>query len=80
MKALILAGGMGKRLRPLTDNKPKPMIPISNKPILEWQIMWLKSHNIREVVFCTGYMSENITEYFVDGEKFGVSIEFSNEE
>ena len=80
MKALILAGGMGKRLRPLTDNKPKPMIPISNKPILEWQIMWLKSHNIREVVLCTGYMSENITEYFGDGEKFGVSIEYSKEE
>ena len=80
MKALILAGGMGKRLRPLTDDKPKPMIPISNKPILEWQIMWLKSHNIGEVVLCTGYMSENITEYFGDGEKFGVSIEYSKEE
>ena len=80
MKALILAGGMGKRLRPLTDNKPKPMISISNKPILEWQIMWLKSHNIREVVLCTGYMSENISEYFGDGEKFGVSIEYSKEE
>lgn len=80
MKALILAGGMGKRLRPLTDDKPKPMISISNKPILEWQIMWLKSHNIREVVLCTGYMSENITEYFGDGEKFGVSIEYSKEE
>ena len=54
MKALILAGGMVKRLRPLTDAKPKPMIPISNKPILEWQINWLKSHNIRDIVLCTG--------------------------
>ena len=64
MKALILAGGMGKRLRPLTDDKPKPMIPISNKPILEWQINWLKSHNIRDIVLCTCYMGDNISAYF----------------
>ena len=80
MKALILAGGQGKRLRPLTDNKPKPMINISNKPILEWQIMWLKSHNIREIILCTGYMSENIIEYIANGEKFGVEIVYSKEE
>ena len=80
MKALILAGGMGKRLRPLTDDKPKPMIPISNKPILEWQIDWLKSHNIRDIVLCTGYMGDNISEYFGNGEKFDVNIEYSKEE
>ena len=80
MKALILAGGMGKRLRPLTDDKPKPMISISNKPILEWQITWLKSHDIRDIVLCTGYMGNNITEYFGDGGKFGVHIEYSKEE
>ena len=80
MKALILAGGMGKRLRPLTDDKPKPMIPISNKPILEWQINWLKSHNIRDIVLCTGYMGNNISAYFGNGEKFDVNIEYSKEE
>ena len=80
MKALILAGGMGKRLRPLTDDKPKPMIPISNKPILEWQITWLKSHNIRDIVLCTGYMGDIITKYFGNGEQFDVNIEYSNEE
>ena len=80
MKALILAGGMGKRLRPLTDDKPKPMIPISNKPILEWQINWLKSHNIRDIVLCTGYMGDNISEYFGNGEKFDANIEYSKEE
>ena len=80
MKALILAGGMGKRLRPLTDDKPKPMIPISNKPILEWQINWLKSHNIRDIVLCTGYMGDNISAYFGNGEKFDVNIEYSKEE
>ena len=80
MKALILAGGMGKRLRPLTDDKPKPMIPISNKPILEWQIDWLKSHNVRDIVLCTGYMGDNISAYFGNGEKFDVNIEYSKEE
>ena len=80
MKALILAGGMGKRLRPLTDDKPKPMIPISNKPILEWQINWLKSHNIHDIVLCTGYMGDNISAYFGNGEKFDVNIEYSKEE
>ncbi|MBH59284.1 MAG: nucleotidyltransferase [Thaumarchaeota archaeon] len=80
MKALILAGGMGKRLRPLTDDKPKPMIPISDKPILEWQITWLKSHNIRDFVLCTGYLGDNIIEYFGNGEQLEVNIEYSKED
>ena len=46
MKAVILAGGLGKRLKPLTNDRPKPMIEVLNRPILEWQIRWFKKHNI----------------------------------
>ena len=77
MNAIILAGGMGKRLRPLTDNKPKPMIEISGKPILEWQLLWLKSYDIKQIILCTGYMNENIREYFGNGEKLNMNIQYS---
>ena len=79
MNAIILAGGMGKRLRPLTDNKPKPMIEISGKPILEWQLLWLKSYDIKQIILCTGYMNENIREYFGNGEKLNMNIQYSIE-
>ena len=63
MKALILAGGYGKRLRPLTDDRPKPMIEILNKPILAWQLSWLKLNGIDDVVLCVGYRKEVIIDY-----------------
>ena len=62
LKAVILSGGFGKRLKPFTDTIPKPMIPIKNVPILEWQINWLKSHGFDEFILCTGYKSEAIVE------------------
>ena len=52
LKAVILSGGFGKRLKPFTDTIPKPMIPIKNVPILEWQINWLKSHGFDEFILC----------------------------
>ncbi|NOJ33010.1 MAG: nucleotidyltransferase, partial [Candidatus Nitrosocosmicus sp.] len=52
MKAVILAGGFGKRLKPITDNRPKPMIEILGKPIIEWQIKLLSKNNIREIIIC----------------------------
>lgn len=63
MKALILAGGYGKRLRPLTDDRPKPMIEILDKPILAWQLSWLKFNGIDDVILCIGYMKEVIIDY-----------------
>jgi mannose-1-phosphate guanylyltransferase len=63
MKALILAGGYGKRLRPLTDDRPKPMIEILNKPILAWQLSWLKLNGIDDVILCIGYRKEIIIDY-----------------
>ena len=76
MKAIVLAGGLGKRLRPLTDTTPKPMIPIAGKPVLLWQIEWLKRHGVDSFVLCVGYLRERITEFFGDGAKFGVRIDY----
>ncbi|WP_405030820.1 NDP-sugar synthase [Metallosphaera sp.] len=63
MKAVILGAGYGSRLRPLTNEKPKPLVEIKGKPILEWQINWLKKHGIKEIVITTGYKREMIMEW-----------------
>ena len=77
--ALILAGGKGERLRPLTDNLPKPMVRVCGKPILEHQVEWLKAAGATDVVFLTGCRSDAIKEYFVDGQDFGIHAHYSVE-
>ena len=79
MQAVILAGGLGTRLRPLTYKIPKPMVEINGKPFLEYLIIYLKEQNLKNILICTGYMSEKISSYFEDGSAFGVHIQFSNE-
>jgi mannose-1-phosphate guanylyltransferase len=74
MKAVILAGGLGKRLKPLTNDRPKPMIEVLNVPILEWQIRWFKKHNIDEIIICVGYLKEMIIDYLGSGNKFGIRL------
>lgn len=78
MKAIILAGGKGTRLKPVTDYLPKPLVPIKNIPIIEWQIKYLKKYNIKEIIICTGYKTEMIENY-LEKKKLGVKINFSNE-
>ena len=79
MKAIILAGGRGKRLRPITDYVPKPLIPIKNIPIIEWQIKYLKKFGVSEVIICSGYKTEMIENY-LNNKKFGIKISFSVED
>jgi len=79
MKAVILAAGKGERLKPLTDTMPKPMVPINNKPNLEYLILLCKKHGIKEIAINTSYLPEKITEYFGDGSKWGVKLIFSYE-
>lgn len=76
-QAVILAGGLGTRLRPLTHIIPKPMVPIYNKPFLAYIINLLKKNEITHVVLLVGYLHEKIEEYFKDGKKFGISIRYS---
>ena len=78
MKAIILAGGRGKRLRPITDYVPKPLVPIKNTPIIEWQLKYLKKFGVSEVIICTGYKQKMIEEY-LKIKKFGIKITFSIE-
>ena len=78
LKAIILAGGRGKRLRPVTDYVPKPLVPINNVPIIEWQIKYLKKYGITEVLICTGYKKEMIENY-LDMKEIGIRIKFSVE-
>jgi mannose-1-phosphate guanylyltransferase len=80
LKAVILAGGFGKRLKPLTDDRPKPMIEVGGVPILVWQIDWLRRHDIKEVVICIGYLKESVINHIGSGQKFGVSVGYSVEE
>jgi glucose-1-phosphate thymidylyltransferase len=74
--ALILAGGYGKRLRPLTDDKPKPLVEVAGKPIIMWQIEWLKKHGITDFVVLAGYRKEKIIESLGSGSKLGVSVSY----
>jgi mannose-1-phosphate guanylyltransferase len=80
MKAVILAGGLGKRLRPLTDERPKPMIEVLNQPIIEWQVKWFKEFGVDEFVICVGYLKEHIIDYIGSGSKFGVKVGYAVEE
>lgn len=78
--AIILAGGRGERLRPLTDDRPKVMVELDGKPIMAWQIEWLKSHGISKFVLTVSYKYEVVQKYFGDGSKFGIKIDYSIEE
>ncbi|GAB4292416.1 MAG: sugar phosphate nucleotidyltransferase [Myxococcota bacterium] len=80
MKAVILAGGKGRRLLPYTTNFPKPLMPIGEKPILEIVIEQLKNYNFKEIIITTGHFGELIRAFFEDGKKFGVNITYSKED
>lgn len=80
MRAVIMAGGQGTRLRPLTSNRPKPMIPILNTPCMEHIVRLLKGHGFENILVTLEYMPEAISEYFGDGGEWGVNMEYSVEE
>lgn len=80
MKAVVMAGGAGSRLRPLTIDRPKPMVPIVNKPVILHILELLKRHGITDVVITLHFMAEAVQDYFGDGNAFGMNIEYSIEE
>lgn len=77
MKAVILAGGMGTRMRPLTYVIPKPLLPIGGKPLLEHTFQYLKEYGITEVILCVAYLKRRIKDHFKDGKDLGIHIEYA---
>lgn len=80
MKAVILAGGLGTRLRPITEVIPKPLLPIGEKSLLEIQIERLKAYGFDEIFLATNYKADYINNFFGDGSRYGVSLTISKEE
>ena len=79
MQAVILAGGLGTRLRPLTKTVPKPMVPVGDTPYLEYQLRLLSQQGITDIVLLIGYLGEQIEAHFGDGSKFGLRVRYSRE-
>ena len=80
MKAVVMAGGEGTRLRPLTSNQPKPMVPIVGKPCMEHIVELSRRHGIEDVIVTVAFLPQAIRTYFGDGESLGMNIEYSVEE
>jgi len=79
MKAIILAGGLGERLKPLTIETPKPLLPIRGKPIVERCIENLKKNGINEIILSIGYKAEKIIDYFGNGDGWGIKLVYNVE-
>lgn len=80
MYALTIAGGRGERLRPLTDDLPKPMAPINGRPLIAYQAAWLVRHGITDIVFLCGWKGETVRAHFGDGRRFGFNAHYSFED
>lgn len=79
MQAVILAGGKGTRLSPITDTIPKPMAMVNNRPFLEYMLLMLKRNSFKKILLCVGYLGEKIEAYFGDGNRLGIVIKYSYE-
>ena len=79
MYALVIAGGRGERLKPLTDSRPKPMVEVFGKPFLEYHLRWLKKFGVTHAVLLIGYLGEVVKDYFLDGSRLGMEISYSIE-
>lgn len=71
-----MAGGFGKRLRPFTEDSPKPLVQVAGEAIIDWQIKWLKKHGVRELVILAGYKKEKLIEHLGSGSRHGVKITY----
>ena len=79
MQAAILAGGLGTRLKPLTNHVPKAMVQVNGRPFLEYELELLVSHGVDDVVLCVGYLGEMIRDHFEDGSRFNMRIRYSSD-
>ena len=80
VKAVVMAGGEGTRLRPMTANQPKPLLPVANKPIMEYVLRLLKRHGFSDTIVTTAFLASLVRNYFGDGEDFGMRLQYATEE
>ena len=80
MKAVVMAGGEGTRLRPMTATQPKPLLPVVNKPIMEHVLRLLKRHGFTETVVTVQFLASILRNYFGDGEELGMRLTYSSED
>lgn len=80
MKAVVMAGGEGTRLRPMTSSMPKPLLPVANRPIMEHVLRLLKRHGLSETVVTVQFLASLVKNYFGDGEELGMELTYANEE
>ncbi|MDH4179965.1 MAG: nucleotidyltransferase family protein, partial [Armatimonadota bacterium] len=80
MKAMVLAAGLGERMRPLTEHLPKPLLPIANRPVMSCILEHLARHGFTDVIANLHYRPEDIVDYFGDGSRFGVNLAYTHEE
>lgn len=79
LEAMILAGGKGTRLQEVINDRPKPMAEVSGRPFLEWILISLRNQGVRKVILCTGYMGDIIEDYFKDGRRWDIEVQYSLE-
>src|SRR5579859_7054506 len=80
VKAVVMAGGEGTRLRPMTSSMPKPLLPVANRPIMEHVLRLLRKHGLTEVVVTVQFLASLVRNYFGDGEELGMVLHYANEE
>lgn len=80
LTALVLAGGQGERLRPYTENRPKPMVPVNGRPVLEYHLTWLRDGGVKKAFLLCGYLHNVIKEHFGEGNSLGMELEYVVEE
>jgi len=80
LKAAIIAGGLARRLRPITEEIPKALVEVAGKPIIEWQIEWLKKYGVDTIVILSGYRREKLIDRLGSGKKYGISIVYTVED
>src|SRR5215831_8907610 len=79
MQCVILAGGLAERLRPLTDNVPKALLPVAGRPFADYQLSWLASEGVTEVVLAIGYLGGSIRAFVGDGQPWGLRVRYADE-
>src|SRR3712207_2097410 len=80
MKAVVMAGGEGTRLRPMTANLPKPLLPVANRPVMEHVLRLLRRHGVTDTVVTVQFLAALVRNYFGDGEELGMRLEYATEE